>query len=124
MTAKVTDSGLTLLIAGETEAEVRLEILTREGAGCRLVGLPSRVGSRWFATVTKPGDAGFVAASSGLTAPAKCSIERIGLQVIVRGPTETTVREAIANLITGGAKIVAPPECARGEWTAVLDAPR
>jgi hypothetical protein len=124
MNIKITDSGSTLLIAGESEEAVRLEVLAREGAGCRLVGAPGRVGSRWFATVTKPGDGRFVADVAGPLKRAECSIERIGLQVILRSPSEDALRDAIANLLTGGAKIVAPPECVRGEWSAVLDAPR
>lgn len=123
MNIKVTDSGTTLLIAGETEAAVRLEIMTRESVGCRLVGSPSRVGSRWFATVSKPGSR-FVETASGQSRPPDCVFERIGLQVIVRGPTEEAVRDAIANLITGGARVIAQPEEAHGEWTSVLDAPR
>lgn len=125
MNVKVTDSGATLLIAGDTEEAVRLEILAREGAGSRLIGSPGRVGSRWFATVSKPGDAAApVLPASGAVEPPRCSIERIGLQVIVRGTTEAAVCDAIANLTTGGAKVLAPPECSRGEWSAVLDAPR
>ena len=88
-----------LLIAGDTEEAVRLEILAREGAGSRLIGSPGRVGSRWFATVSKPGDAAAPALSaSGAAEPPRCSIERIGLQVIVRGKTEAAVCDAIANL--------------------------
>lgn len=124
MNVKVTDSGETLLICGETEHAVRLEVMARRDAGCQLVGLPGRVGSRWFATVTKPGGGAFVAPAEGPARRIECAIERIGLQVILRSPSEDAVRDAIANLLTGGAKIVAPPELARGEWTAVLDAPR
>lgn len=124
MNVKVTDTGSSLLIAGESEHAVRLEVMARRDAGCQLVGLPGRVGSRWFATVTKPGGGSFVVPEVGPAKRAECVLERLGLQVIVRGPTEDAVRDAIANLLTGGAKVVAAPECLCGEWTAVLDAPR
>jgi hypothetical protein len=121
---KVTDSGATLLLSGPTEASVRIEILSREQQGSRMIGAPGRVGSRWFATITKPGaprppDG----VPEGAAAP-RCTLERLGLQVVVRGPTEAAVLDAIENLLTGGAKVLAPPESSRGEWSAVLYAPR
>jgi hypothetical protein len=122
---KVTDSGATLLLSGPTEESVRIEILAREQHGSRLVGAPGRVGARWFATITKPGTPRppeGVSETEG--AAPRCKIERLGLQVVVRGPTEEAVHEAIENLLIGGAKVLAPPELARGEWSAVLYAPR
>lgn len=56
-----------------------------------------------------------------------CQVERLGHQVIVRGPTQYAVREYIANLVTGGApggaRLLDIAE-QRGEWTAILEAPR
>ena len=123
---KVTDSGATLLIAGDTEEAVRLEILAREGAGSRLIGSPGRVGSRWFADGEQ--------ARGRRGAGALCVGRRRAAPLLDRAhrPTgdrarndeEAAVCDAIANLMTGGAKVLAPPECSRGEWSAVLDAPR
>jgi hypothetical protein len=124
MATTVTDSGATLLIAGDSEDAVRLEVATRQRDGCRLVGAPARVGSRWFATITKQADVSFSRTPDGRAERIECSIERLGLQVVVRGPTEEAVRDAIDNLALGGARLIAAPECLRGEWTAVLDAPR
>ena len=102
---------------GDSREEVEVALRRREEQGYRRQGEPAQVGRAWIATCAKPG--------LEAKTEADCQLERIGLQVIVRGPTEYAVREKVTNLMTGGAKLVdSIREVRPGEWTAIVDAPR
>lgn len=116
MATTTSDAGTCLMIRGDSREEVELALRAREEQGYRRQGEPGLVGRAWIATCAKPG----LEAKSA----EDCVLERIGLQVIVRGPTEYAVREKVSNLVIGGAVLVdAIAEARPGEWTAILDAP-
>jgi hypothetical protein len=118
---KASDAGTCVMLRGDTREEVELALREREAQGCARNGAPTLVGKAWIATCAKPGLEGRGAED--------CQVERLGHQVVVRGPTERAVRDKIAGLITGGAMLLALvpyTDLARGEtgWSAYLDAPR
>jgi hypothetical protein len=117
MTTTTSDAGTCLMIRGDSREEVEVALRRREEQGYRRQSEPAQVGRTWIVSCAKPG-----LESKGAE---HCELERIGLQVIVRRPTEFAVREKVTNLVTGGAKLVdAIQEMRPGEWTAILDAPR
>jgi hypothetical protein len=123
MGVNVTDAGESIVIAGQDQDEVRAVLADHQARGFVKLADPVRVGARYMVSCAKP-ESGARAIAGAPPALPTCSIERVGLSVIVRGPTEAAVLEALRNLATGGARLVAAPECLRGEWTAVCDAPR
>jgi hypothetical protein len=116
MSTITSDAGTCLMIRGETEEEVELALRVREEHGYKRQAPPAKVGKAWIATCAKPGLESATAAD--------CKIERLGIQAIVRGPTERAVREAVDNLAVGGARLLAPIELFGKDWTAICEAPR
>ncbi len=91
---KVEDAGAKLIVTGKekTAVERALQLLASHGGG---VGTPvSPFGSGWIGSCSNP------------KAEAECSVERVGLQIIVSGPSEVAIREKLRELQVGGAKVV------------------
>ena len=116
MSLTTSDAGTCLMIRGETQEEVEAALRAREAQGYRRQGPPAQVGKAWIATCTKPG-------AAGATHEA-CRVERLGGNVFITGPSEDAVRQTVAHLATGGAKLIGPVEKVGDQWSAVCDAPR
>jgi hypothetical protein len=52
----------------------------------------------------------------------ECTVLKLGLQLMIKGPTEQAVNEKVEELVRSGAKLVsAPSQAAEGGWVAVCD---
>jgi hypothetical protein len=49
------------------------------------------------------------------------SLTRMGVQTVVAGPDETSVRDALAALVAAGAQVVAQPRALGPQWIAVCE---
>lgn len=117
MSLTLSDAGTCIMVRGESKDEVEYALKVRESQGYKRQSEPALIGRAWIATLAKPGPE--------VKGAEACQLERLGHQVIVRGPTEGAVTEKVSYLVLGGAKLInAIAEMRPGEWTAILDAPR
>ena len=110
------DAGTSLMVRGTTEAAVEETLRHREAQGYKRQGPPAQLGRAWIGTLAKPGAAG--------AKRDDCRAERLGMKVIVTGPSESAVREYVETLKTGAARLLGPIEKIGEEWLAVVDAPQ
>ena len=104
------------MVRGTTEAAVEETLRHREAQGYKRQGSPAQLGRAWIGTLAKPGPAG--------AKRDDCRAERLGLKVIVTGPSESAVREYVETLKTGAARLLGPIEKIGEEWLAIVDAPQ
>jgi hypothetical protein len=109
------DAGTTVILKHSTKEGLLTGLEEIEPHGYRRLADPVQVGSMWIVTCSKPG--------AGSATKDNCTVERLGMSVFIRGPSESAVREAVDNLRTGGAKLVSIEQIGN-EWQAVCDAPR
>jgi hypothetical protein len=79
-----------------------------EGEGAVDVKHPVRIGQRWIASFRNP-------------KMQACVIDRMGFLIVVTGPTEKDVTDAVAELSELGAIITSGPELRDGVWVTTLD---
>lgn len=110
------DAGACLLVRGITEAAVEEALRRREAQGYKRQGPAAQLGRLWIGTLAKPSPAG--------AKRDDCRAERLGMKVIVTGPSESAVREYVDTLKTDAARLLGPIERISEEWFAVVDAPQ
>ncbi|HKC43669.1 MAG TPA: hypothetical protein VKC64_07560 [Burkholderiales bacterium] len=113
--ASISDAGTNVIVSGSAEDEVELAVRGLEAQGYRAIAKSTKVGTKWIASLAKPGNASATASN--------CTVERVGRTVFVRGPTETAVRDTVSHLEFGGAKLIRI-ETYGAEWQAVCDSPQ
>lgn len=104
----VSDAGAHLMVSAYTEDSVRALLERFAAEGRRILAQPTRIGSKWFASVEKPG-------------AAEATVRALGLKRLVSGATREAVDAKVAELLEFGAKLVQEPECVDGVWTAVCE---
>lgn len=108
---RISDAGEHLMITGaeKNAVEAALEALARRGQ--RVLAPPAPMGNSWVAACEK-----------AEAIAARCSVERAGFQLVVRGPTQAAVEAKIADFIARGAQRIGGVENVGGEWVGVCDA--
>jgi hypothetical protein len=108
---KVEDAGSKLIVTGKERAAVEraLQLLVAHSGGAATPVSP--LGNGWIGSCANP------------QAEAECSVERMGLQIIVSGPSEAAIREKLRELQVGGAKVVCETQLIGDKYVMVCDMP-
>ena len=108
---KVTKVGDTLMITGADKAEVELAAAELAAKGARILSQAEPMGSKWIITCKDPEDRQL-----------ECEVIKLGMQLMIKGPTERVVTIKARELIRSGARLIsAPSEATGGGWVAVCD---
>lgn len=108
---KVEDAGSRLIVTGKEKAPVEraLQLLAAHGGGATTPVAP--FGNGWIGSCANP------------KAEAECSVERVGLQLIVSGTSEAAIREKLLQLQVGGAKVIHETELIGDKYVMVCEMP-
>jgi hypothetical protein len=104
----VHDAGDRLILSTQDEATLRYVIEEMRKEGAQAIQPPVKVGSKWVASFEHP-------------ALSQCTVERLGFQIIIEGPTEGSVLARSDEFRERGALIVRGPENEDGVWKLYLE---
>jgi hypothetical protein len=106
---RVEEAGANLIVTGKEKAlvEKALQLLAAQGSGA--VAPVAPFGNGWIGSCANP------------KAEAEVSVERLGHQVILSGPSEAAVRDKLRDLQVGGAKAVGEVEKIGDKYMVVCD---
>jgi predicted enzyme related to lactoylglutathione lyase len=108
---KTVKMGVNLVISGVDKAAVEAAAQAVAARGGKILSRAKPMGSKWVATCEDPDDRS-----------REVQVVKLGLQVMIKGPTEQVVKEKVNELVGEGAKLVsAPSEATGGGWVAVCD---
>jgi predicted enzyme related to lactoylglutathione lyase len=108
---KTVKMGVNLVISGADKAAVEAAAHAVAARGGKILAQAQPMGSKWVATCEDPDDRA-----------REVQVVKLGLQLMIKGPTEHVVREKVNDLVHEGAKLVsAPSEATGGGWVAVCD---
>ena len=108
---KTVRMGANLVITGMDKAAVEAAAQAVAAKGGKILSAVQSTGTKWVVTCEDP-----EARSK------ECKVVKLGLQVMIKGPTEQVVRIKAQELVRHGAKLIsAPSEAAGGGWVAVCD---
>jgi len=104
----VHDAGDKLILSSDEEATLRYVIEEIRKEGAQGIQAPVKVGSKWVASFEHP-------------ALSQCTVEKIGFQIIIAGPTEESVLSRSGEFRERGALIARGPEKEDDAWKLYLD---
>ncbi len=104
----VHDAGDKIILSSDDEATLRYVIEEMRKEGAEGIQVPVKVGSKWVASFEHP-------------ALSQCTVEKIGFEIIIAGPTEQSVLARSDEFRERGALIVRGPEKENGGWKLYLD---
>ena len=104
----VHDAGDRLILSSQEEATLRYVIEEMRKEGAAGIQVPVKVGSRWVASFEHPG-------------MSQCTVEKIGFEIIITGPTEGSVLARSGDFRERGALISRGPEEENGTWKLYLE---
>ncbi len=108
---KTVKMGANIVIMGSDKAEVDAAAQALVAKGAKLLSKVEAVGSKWVVTCEDPDDRS-----------KECTVIKLGLQLMIKGPTEQVVKEKVEEMVRSGAKLIsAPSEATGGGWVAVCD---
>jgi hypothetical protein len=107
--AQVFDVGTHFMVSGYSEASVKEAVQKLQEKGGKQIGVTSRVGGKWMASVTNPATA------------VEAQVEALGFKHMITGETREAVELKLRDLVERGARMVQEPELADGVWTAVCE---
>ena len=99
-----------IVISGEDRAAVEAAAGELTAQGARMLSKVEQMGRRWAVTCQDPQDRS-----------SECQIIKLGLQLMVKGPTRDCVQQKVTELVSSGARLVAAPAEAGSGWVAVCD---
>jgi len=104
----VHDAGEHLVVTGASEEFVNYVLAELQRDGASVTQKAVRVGSKWVGMVINP-------------ALALCSLERIGYELWIRGPSESAIMTRSHEFRERGAIVVKPPHQEDGKWVMCLE---
>ena len=108
---KITKMGDTFMITGPDKGAVELAASDLVAKGARMLSKVEAMGSKWVVTCEDPQDR-----------RKECQVIKLGMQLMIKGPTEQVVTIKAKELVRGGARLIsAPSEATGGGWVAVCD---
>lgn len=108
---KITKVGDTFMIIGPDKGAVQLAVSDLVAKGARILSEAEPMGSKWVVTCEDPQDR-----------RKECQVIKLGMQIMIKGPTEQVVKIKAQELVRGGARLIsAPSEATGGGWVAVCD---
>jgi hypothetical protein len=100
------------MVAGSDKSAVEAAMADLIRGGAKPVSKVEPLGRNWIVTLETPLTA---SDSSG------CKVVRMGLQMMVTGPSKAKVQERVQSLMQEGAVCKSGPELRDGVWVAVCD---
>src|SRR6266704_2363382 len=91
----VHDAGDKIILSSEDEATLKYVVEQMRQEGAQDIQAPVKVGGKWIASFEHPG-------------LSQCTVEKIGFEIIIEGPTEASV-------------LARGPEQENGAWKLYLD---
>ena len=107
--AQVFDVGTHFMVSGYSEASVKEAVQKLQDKGGKQIGVTSRVGGKWMASVSNPATA------------VEAQVKALGFKHLITGETREAVELKLRDLVERGARLVQEPELADGVWTAVCE---
>jgi hypothetical protein len=104
----VHDAGDRLILSSPDEAILRYVIEEMRKEGAQAIQPPVKVGSKWVASFEHP-------------ALSQCTVEKNGFEIVIDGPTESSVLARSEEFRERGALITRGPEIEDGVWRIYLD---
>jgi hypothetical protein len=104
----VHDAGDNLILSSEDEATLKYVVEEIRKEGAQGIQAPVKVGSKWVASFEHP-------------ALSQCTVEKIGFQIIITGPTEGSVLVRSGEFRERGALVARGPEKEDDAWKLYLD---
>jgi hypothetical protein len=104
----VHDAGDKIILSSDDEATLRYVVEEMRKEGAQDIQAPVKVGGKWLASFEHP-------------ALSQCTVEKIGFQIIITGPTEGSVLARSGDFRERGALIARGPEEEEGVWKLYLD---
>ena len=104
----VHDAGDKIILSSDDEATLKYVVEEMRKEGAEDIQVPVKVGSRWVASFEHPG-------------LAQCTVEKIGFEIIITGPTEGSVLAKSGEFRERGALISRGPEQEDGTWKLYLE---
>ena len=125
-----------VMLSGDERTEVEAALKKYLDQGAKSIAAVTQVGGTWVAACTPPAKVERLDDTNTLglsdLPPARrdrqqldedglCSVEEVGFQRIVRGPTQTSVKAKVEEMKQFGATQIGEIEEVDGEWTALCD---
>ena len=108
---KITKVGDILTITGADKAAVELAAAELVAKGARILSRVEPTGSEWVMTCEE-----------SLNRRQECQVIKLGMQLMIKGPTEQVVSIKAKELVRAGVRLIcAPSEATDGGWVAVCD---
>ena len=104
----VHDAGDKIILSSKDEAILKYVVEEMRKEGVQGLQVPVKVGSKWVASFENP-------------ALSQCTVEKIGFEIIIAGPTEESVLARSEEFKEKGALITRGPENEDGNWKLYLD---
>jgi len=104
----VHDAGDKIILSSQDEATLKYVLDELQKDGAQGIQAPMKVGKKWIASFEHPG-------------LAQCTVEKIGFEIIIAGPTEGSVLARSEEYREKGALITRGPENEEGSWKLYLD---
>ena len=104
----VHDAGDKIILSSQDEATLKYVLDELQKDGAQGIQAPMKVGKKWIASFEHPG-------------LAQCTVEKIGFEIIIAGPTEGSVLARSEEFKEKGALISRGPENEEGSWKLYLD---
>ena len=104
----VHDAGDKIILSSKDEATLKYVVEEMRKEGVRGLQVPVKVGSKWVASFENP-------------ALSQCTVEKLGFEIIIAGPTEESVLARSEEFKEKGALITRGPENEDGNWKLYLD---
>jgi hypothetical protein len=104
----VHDAGDRLVLSSEDEATLKYVVEEMRKEGAQNIQAPVKVGSKWLASFEHPG-------------LLECTVEKIGFEIIIAGPTEGSVLARSGEFRERGALISRGPEKEDDVWKLYLE---
>ena len=104
----VHDAGDKLILSSPDEATLKYVIEEMRKEGAEGIQVPVKVGGKWVASLEHP-------------ALSQCTVEKLGFEIIIAGPSEESVFARSGEFRERGALITRGPEKEEGVWKLYLD---
>lgn len=104
----VHDAGDKIILSAQDEATLKYVLVELQKDGAQGIQAPLKVGKKWIASFEHP-------------ALAQCTVEKIGFEIVIAGPTEGSVVARSEEFKERGALVTRGPENEEGTWKLYLD---
>ena len=104
----VHDAGDKIILSSKDEAILKYVVEEMRKEGVQGLQVPVKIGSKWVASFENP-------------ALSQCTVEKLGFEIIIAGPTEESVLARSEEFKEKGALITRGPENEDGNWKLYLD---